>query len=114
MNKYDFRQPATSVLCGVIFLPLCISGWKYISTATDSDIALIFWGIVSFQIPLLISTSDPKYIWQAIIDPKARSQFLSEEFQNFYLSTYKRMLLWMASGIFSVLVFKFLGLISLD
>ena len=95
-----FPSYVSSILTGAIGTPIYVFGLGYIEKNSGNQLSLIVWSIFGFLIPVLISTTDIKYILKE--RKRGRSFFKPwtkpEAFRQFYIPAWKRMLVWLISA----------------
>ena len=105
----------SAILAGAVGVPLLILGINYIKNNFGSQFLQFVWFIISFLLPVLISTVDLGYIrkrWQEAhtLYMLIRTwQFRAEDFRRVYIPTWKRMSAYFVSACISALFLKLIG-----
>ena len=105
----------SAILAGAVAVPLLILGINYIEKNSGSQFLQFAWFIIWLFLPVLISTVDlgeRRKRWQKghTLYMLIRSwQFRAEDFRQFYITTWKRMLVYFISGSISTLFLKLIG-----
>lgn len=97
-------------------MPLLILGINYIENNSGSQLLQFVWFIIWFFLPVLISTGDVGYIRKRIQEEGntlfklIRLMPRVGDFRQFYIPTFKRMLVYFVSACISVLFLKVIGI----
>src|SRR3972149_1959058 len=110
-----FPSYTSAILAGVVGMPVLILGNSYIEKNSGSQLLQFVWLIIWFFLPMLISTVDLPYIRKRIQEEGntlfklIRLMLRVEDFRQFYIPAWKRMLVYFVSACISTLLLKLIG-----
>jgi hypothetical protein len=113
-----FPSYTSGILAGAVCTPLLILGIDYIEKNPGNQFLQFVWFIIWFFVPVLISTVDLGYIRKRIQEEGhtlfklIRLMSRTEDFRQFYIPAFKRMLVYFVSACISVLFLKLVGVDS--
>jgi hypothetical protein len=110
-NRHLFPSTAAAIFVGALVTPSFVLGWRFIEATLHSQLAVILWFIVAFLVPVLLATVDLKYAARRRRELGGffRPVASANEFRLFYIPAWRRMFVWFASTVISVLILKALG-----
>ncbi len=106
----------SSILAAAVCTPVLILGVDYIEKSSKNQLLEFTWFIIWLFLPVLVSTVDLGEIrkrWQKghTLYMLIRSwQFRAEDFRQFYIPAFKRMLVYFVSACISTLFLKLIGI----
>ena len=106
----------SAILAGAVGMPLLILGINYIEKNSGSQFLQFAWFIIWFFLPVFISTADLRYIRKRIQEEGhtlfklIRMMPRAEDFRQFYIPAFKRMLVYFVSACISTLFLKLIGI----
>jgi hypothetical protein len=111
-----FPSYSSAILSGAVGIPVLILGNDYIEKNSASLLLKFFWFVIWFFLPVLISTADLRYIRKRIHEEghtlfnSIRIMVRAEDFRQFYIPAFKRMLVYFVSACVSSLLLKLIGI----
>jgi hypothetical protein len=111
-----FPSYSSAILSGAVGIPVLILGTDYIEKNSGSQLLQFAWFIMSFLLPVFISTADLRYIRKRIQEEGhtlfklIRIMPRAEDFRQFYVPAFKRMLVYFVSACISTLFLKLIGI----
>jgi hypothetical protein len=108
----QFPSYPSAILCGAIGIPLFMWGIQYIELKNISQSYLIMWSFFGFLVPMFFSTIDVGYFIKIYKRDASlfRSCITTKDYDRFLIPSAKRILIYLLSGVTSVLGVKMLNI----
>jgi hypothetical protein len=104
-RKRFFPSYPAAALFGAVFMPLSGLGLAYFT----NGVLFLFWAVLTFFVPIIISTIDLRRSWELWRKNKWDFGFSRKLLAEFYLPTWGRMGVYIVSAVVAVVALQLMG-----
>jgi hypothetical protein len=108
-----FPSMLAAIVTGLLATPVLILGWKFIEQRTQNQLFPFCWAVIAFFIPVFFATVDREYMARRRREAGFLASFIRpasiEAFRGSYFPTWRRMGVWFAASVTSLLALKLFG-----
>jgi hypothetical protein len=120
LMKIQLPSNTSAVFAGAVIMPVFIAGVQYLQKYSyqlhNNSFPIFIWSIVSFFIPFSLATVDFNYFkrtygsfWYIF-----RAQITKEDLTQFFIPTWKRIVIWFVSAAISSIVLMKIGILKFN